>query len=185
MTGALPSQPLRSPHWKRLVLHVYPSFPVAIQLPQSLETWRINNPQAVLILRSLCHHRPRRRTYGGDVSSPVGQAGITLSASVAREERSSSGGPGRMGRIMNGELVSQIMIRPSIPDHNHRHRRVNRDFCHIHQCHRTKMSLFRWTTGLSGCMPCRLSKPKRAFARGDTVLLIGVFGSSCLCILNH
>ncbi len=180
MTIALPSQPPRSPHSKRLVLHVYPFSPVAIQLPRSLETWRINNPQAVLISRSLCHHRPPRQTYGGDVSSPVDLAGTTLSASVAREEWSSGGGPGRMGRIMNRELVSRTMTRPSIPDRSHRHRRVNRDSCHIHQCHRTKMSLFRWTTGLSGCRPCRLSKPKRAFARGDTVLLIGVFGSSCL-----
>src|SRR5260370_8285870 len=101
MTSALPSQPPRSPHSKRLVLHVYPFSPVAIQLPRSLETWRINNPQAVLISRSLCHHRPPRQTYGGDVSSPADLAGTTLSASFAREEWSSGGGPRLMRKIIN------------------------------------------------------------------------------------
>jgi len=135
-TGAVSSQPLKSPHSKRPVLRVYPSSPVGIQLPRSLKTWRINSHQSVLISRSRYHHRPPRRTYGGDVSSPVGLVGITLSASVAREEWSLSGGPGRVGRMMNREreLATRTLLRPSTPDRSHRHRRrVNRDSCLIHQ----------------------------------------------------
>ena len=41
-TAAIPSQHLKSPHSKQPVLQVYPSSPVDIQLPRSLETWRIS-----------------------------------------------------------------------------------------------------------------------------------------------
>ena len=136
-TSAVPSQPLKSPHSKRPVLRVYLSSPVGIQLPRSLKTWRVNS-QAVLISINRYHHRPPRRTYGGDVSSLVGLVGITLSASVARKEWSSSGGPGRAGRMMNRERepATRTLIRPSTPDRSHRHRRqVNRVSCLIHQRH--------------------------------------------------
>jgi hypothetical protein len=132
-TSAVPSQLLKSPHSKCPVLRVYLSSPVGIQLLRSLETRRTNS-QAVLMSRSRYHHRPPRRTYGGDVSSRVGLVGITLSASVAREEWSLSGGPGRVGRIMNRERepATQTLLRPSTPDRSHRHRRrVNLDSCHI------------------------------------------------------
>jgi hypothetical protein len=162
--SAVPSQLLKSPHSKHPVLRVYPSSPVGIQLPRSLETWRINS-RAVLISRSRYHHRPPRRTYGGDVSSPVGLVRITLSASVAREKWSLSGGLRVGWRIMNGEreLATRTMIRPSTPDrsHSHRRRRVNRDSYHIHQRRWTKTSPFRSITGQSGCMPSRLSGSKR------------------------
>jgi hypothetical protein len=107
-TSAVSSQLLKSPHSKRPVLRAYPSSPVGIQLFRSLETRRTNS-QAVLMSRSRYHHRLPRRMYGGDVFSPVGLVGITLSASVARKEWSLSGGP------VNFDGKPKLVRQPSSP----------------------------------------------------------------------